>query len=1137
MYKKRAGTTDYGSEYEKLTIANLVLRLVSDANLKNFSVSSGDEKFDRFDDVVVETETLDDITTTFALQLVHSERNVLSLKHLQVPKGNFSLKEFFRSFQRTQTLANKFILYTNRKMNIEDNTEFCLDGEDFFIKISRISPEVSILGESGCCFKFSVVDETDTISDKIWEYKRFFERFYLYASQNNAKQLQVNTANTFQKTFSADETEYSNYLKTIAEWNLLTGRKHKLTKKWAQRVIALQILSSRMHPLCFDHTDEDLHEKEKKLIMREAISSFDITVFDRQSYHRLKMLWNEYQSRLIDEREAQELIRMYQLCSGGTINDLNSKGWSELLWLMGKCPLIVTLDETVHKALELCKSEKFVLFHEHSENFLESRSIFRNLGDLKTVSTSIFDYFTFRFTCFLQGKREVGLRALGEDNEEFWRLIKTDDLLTMMDEPLHIGDVEEVLPEPYIPRHVWQDVIDMTYLDSMGDIVVVIDSVEDQEQIRTRLKREDLNYVDMSLHEDEEKQPVGGPTIYFSNNAVSVNDFDKIRSSCVKDCHHFRVTYDQNLILIRSTGDVRNLEKYKLKPREIKETTLWSMQLENTVNVIIGDSGSGKTALVKNFKDNCPCQFWIVILTPEDVYLFLKSIKDSKKDLTRDFYHYLVSVKYRRLDENGKNFFRLFFEQNNVVYVWDALDEISNEGLEMVTNLIFQLCRSSRAQSVTSRSHLKTFLETKFKVLSLSLTELNQEDQHLYIRKRLEYFRSEEEVDKVIAKIRFSLLCSDILKLPLLLFMFTEVLRDNADKDLSHFNINTLYESFVNEKLNLYFSDKINIASARFLMDKMIMQVKQSILDSYEKIALKVLFNEDFQKIDDKLEKNFDMAFSVGIIESIQDQVPRFYHDSFAAYFAAVHFAKNLHLVEKIRHKFFQPKYTTMRIFFDNILAENCLPHLAIISKNVDLLLDYSTRQKISYLDRGGRTALHLACSWGQRHPTLEITETAGTFTVNAAKAITVIPESEEYVKMVALLLQECDVSQKDEIFKMTALEYAHASECLKEELMVMERQGKGFSELKHGVGYVVSTLYYSAALGYCEPFSNFFLGRYHRKNIVGAKDVTGLTLSKIASQRGHQAIADFLEEGEAEMSKGGDRKKSMMQRIFETFF
>lgn len=105
----------------------------------------------------------------------------------------------------------------------------------------------------------------------------------------------------------------------------------------------------------------------------------------------------------------------------------------------------------------------------------------------------------------------------------------------------------------------------------------------------------------------------------------------------------------------------------------------------------------------------------------------------------------------------------------------------------------------------------------------------------------------------------------------------------------------------------------------------------------------------------------------------------------------------------------FKEDYNNIRFFFDTLLAKNSIVHKAVLYKNVDLLRQHDQELRES-VDDAGRSVLHLACSWGQRHPLLNVTKENDTYFVDDELEASLSSESIQDKEMLQVLLAVCDI-------------------------------------------------------------------------------------------------------------------------------
>ncbi|XP_063925009.1 uncharacterized protein LOC135138910 [Zophobas morio] len=1076
-FKKRPGTTDKGRKYEDMIMTNIILQMVSDSKIRNFYVSSNDASFGDFDDVVIEVET-DRGTHTKAIQLKHTSRGTLTKQQLLSKKGDFCISKYFNSTKNIQDKAQQFILFTNKEFNIADKTKLKLEGEEFHIELIKVSASENSAEDLGISkninywYKFQIIEEKWSKEDfeKIQQYKTFFERFRLYTNQERLEILTKSTMDRFTEMFFSNEDIFDAYFKFISEWSLKEGLKEKLSKKSTQRLIALRLLSPHIEPFAFGPVSDDMR------ILRDAIYQFDITLLQKEGTNRVKKLWGDLDKNL-DFNELNKVRSRYSLSSAyiASVENLDENMLTQLLWLMDKSPLIVKEHKNIEKAVQLCRDKKFVLLGDgECKEWMEDRSVFQNLSHLES-KLELHDQVLQNFSISLQGKNAVNLKTAFEQNKVLLKHVSVNKLLEMSNGPCCIGGQKEAFPNVYIERNLSVNVIDIKYLEHVNqDSFIIINCEENSEQLK--ISREhtliDINDFIAAVNFEIFQTPV----FIVSKNKCSDFDFQKVCSKTLdsKIVHHFKFLDSQNLEWIRSNGDVGELQNYKLSNHSKNEKEFWSFGFSNHINLITDDPGMGKTELTKSLKNGCCSKYWTVIMNPQDINSLSKTLQTCEaSDYLNRFELFILSQKYQHLGQLDLEFFKMCLKQNNVVYVWDAVDEILTKNLDAASDLIFMLSQKGFVQWVTARQHLGSFLEKKFNVLSMSINQFSDSDQEKYIRKRLKTVVSSGEMKRTIDKIKSTFAITkhiDILGIPLQIFMLTEIFLQNKETYLellsSNFLFTDLYRHFIDGKFNFFFGGKVPVIGD--FWEEEVRKKKEEKLEQYEKLALKLIFPEDIFdqfKIDcsrDVKVVSEDLA-TVGIITGLQNGIPQFVHASFAEYFVALYFSRNFKMIR--RDIFFDAKYNNVRFFFDMLVGKKSPVHVAVLYKNFNELRGYDD-ETIKRKDDGGRSALHLICSWGQRHRRLNVEERDNVYVVENDWEFKGSLHTEDYNEALLFLLNKCDISELDSLLKITPLECCRESESLGAELELLQSRKLEFQR-SYSRNDRINILYYSAQLGY----------------------------------------------------------------------
>ncbi|XP_063923896.1 uncharacterized protein LOC135138012 [Zophobas morio] len=923
-FTKRAGTTDKGKDYENLMVANLILRLMNNNNIKDFNVWSNDQDFGQFDDVIVEIETKDNDKEKYALQLKHisKETKKLSIKGLQEEKGNFGMRKYFQSFIKSRkTLSNyKLILLTTLDFNVDENQEIQLKTQKDEIVRAQIikSPITSTLNTNQkveTCYKFELIND-ESLSNQA-DYKSFFEIFLLYTNQMNADDLKAEIVSTMKKTFSCTDATAEKILDFISEWSLRDGTKEKLHLKMVQKVVALYLVEPYIQPIFFCEVSENAK------ILRKAIDKFDICLFGKDLVENVAQLWDDVKEDL-DEKEMVITNRNYQIVEKLDFNSVSNEDYSKLLWLINKCPLIVTVSELTYKGVRLCEDRKFILIGENiNEEFLEKRSIFRKLSNLKCHS-DLLEEVNGNFKCLLP-QEEVSLYNLVQHDEKFWNVVTTDELVMMLNGPYKIKQDTEELSLPYITRKLSKSIVSLECLKNVDkDTLILISNYN----LNKDIEKCNVTYLD----EDFKSLPDNLPQahVYVTRKMSSQKEFLALcqQNADKKSFHHFRI-WNGFLEWMKSVNDISVVENHLVQGYSIEENDLWETTSWNNIHIIASDPGFGKSSLMKNLKNTFSSKIFTVTFSPQDMKEICKYLQSP------NLLDYIIDLKFSSYKEFDKSVVKFLFQKNQVMFFWDELDEIieninCDDNINIVVGVIQKFSDKGIAQWLTCRRRLKYILEAKFCVCAREILAFTEEQQLGFIKERMKPLHCDDQnlddVKNNVALTRFG----DVLSIPLQIHMFTELCKQNEDKFFDvlkeGFSVADMYHYFVEEKFNFYYKDKVKVYTEQ---KNQLRQMQNDHIKQYQKAAMKALLGGGVLEqvnidCDDFLNDVQQEGDCFGFITEVTENTlqPVFAHVSYAEYFVATYLLKRKG--ENLVDILFKDKNSNVRFFFDALLAKGC---------------------------------------------------------------------------------------------------------------------------------------------------------------------------------------------------------------------
>ncbi|XP_068896655.1 uncharacterized protein [Tenebrio molitor] len=1154
-FETQSGTIQKGKDYEVFCVANFIVNMLTCKDIKDFRLASNAKHFGKFDDVIIEAQSNSQLEK-YAIQLKHSNYNkTLAKESLFGEDGKLNLKKYCDSYGKDiKDDSYKTVLYTNLKFDGLPKVEEKYNLDNINIKIVKCQPSslLNTAGSDSHCFKFEA-EEGHSSSET---YNQFFKNFSLYTKQANYDKMKNSASETFQKFFNCNNDYFEKFLTFVDWWCQQTGKKKKLGRNWITRAIAVRMLSPYVQPIA------SIPGNSKYKLLKEAISQFHVTICSEEVEDQVGKIWGECQIDPVDCKKINQIRTQYQLNFNYVtkVDDLKDEEKTLLLWLMNVCPLIVKENPTTLRVIELCPSEKFVLLRK-DPNCEEIKSVptFQQLSNLESKS-EIYQKITEEFCCSLQGK-EINLKSLIEQHEEFQSLVSTSELVQMLDKPLLIGEDNEQLPDPHIDRKLTSTIIDFSFLSQVAEedknVLIVISCMNKLDVVEKHLNNFNVIKVEEYLSASSgTSKKLKEKSIFLSDGECSQKDFDEIcnrNSKNMKEYHHFSITEDGRLEWIKTRGSIENLEAFRSDDHFVEESKLYNSNPGNNINVICANAGMGKSTMTKSLRNKLSSKFWTIIMHPADISQYFR------KENT-DFERYIEEKLQRRYRHFDFEVLQVFKKERLVAYIWDGMDEISDENFKSVMEIIKKLAKEGFLQLITSRCHLAETLEKKFKVFSRTITQFDSLQQDTYIEERLKNVcgGSVQEIRRKIKENIEMIHCKEILGIPLQIYMLTELFCQNPQKysELLNniFSLTDLYHHFVNEKFNYYYKNKAELRDINNCLSQILEGYKKSYLKKYEKSALKAIFEQNHYDMfgvncEEFLQEIKTGCDGFGFITEVSDNlVPTFLHNSYGEYFVASYFFKNYKKIPNLKAILFRNRYTNVRFLFDLLMAKDCPAHIAVLYRNFEVLTKHEN--SLNSTDKGGRNPLQVACTWGQTYPLLNtrLCDEDETYSIDDKLGDSVGQENEIYQKIIGYLLEKCDHKKKDELFQIDSLAYADLTLCLFPLIQLSKLEDLNFDSFQNFKD-ICSVLFYAlkfdhahvvdlikdvplikterrslSLLHLCSNYnSRQFLSKLlsidKYQQVINSEDIYNVTATSIACRKGRDEMLKILIDAGADIT------------------
>jgi ankyrin repeat protein len=959
--------------------------IVADFKMKTNGDDCGD-----FDDVALKVTFVDGQSQIFLLQLKHPEnmKNVTD-KMFAAENGDFSLQKYIRSISKFDNTENvSFILYTNKSTSIESQSTIYVKNEDktndkvVVTELQHLDSEKLLLWsknenpkenrkknnlnpqnqEKGTnVFQF----ELNQSSGSVENLDDYLKRFYFFAHQTDVTGAQSLINAMLKKEYGVNDATCSSSLLQFMEtwWSsnfILT--KYDVIAKLAELTLT---------PFIQTISDSKCNEKSK--LLKEAIMKFDMTFVRDTNDEVVANIWNETVS---DEEVSFTSLKYYGLCVEG-IKDLSPKESSKVLWHLNKVPLIVKAEECHQKQvkhairlLEKIKKKKVVLLATATKEEFPEWRIFQNLSDIQ--NEGVYTDIVKHFAVSLQDRRPIFLHQLVNFDQDNARIIETTELIKMTQEVVRIGRSQEGVFENYIPRSVSTITFDINKMSEFcketGSLLIICNVSQPWNQA---IRQFNLHVMELDQYlELEKEEELSKVDVLLTSNKWAQVRFDEICKKTKKNVHLLQVFDDKSCTSVLSKRDRFSLETMISKRARIDEKEIFTY-VDHPLNVICSPPGMGKSTLVSRLTSICPSSYWSV-----RVNLINHKAVFKNKCAHDEILHHFFEKEEDPLAVN----IRSMLLQNKRMYLFlDGLDEIDSDCIPIALQFIQHISSLGHRVLITSRENLEQIVSHELNIFPIKIEELTEEKQKTYIQERLQDFYQEDEVEHIINKIYENVDIVNsrhLLGIPLELFVVTENFLNNKNlwtkSDQEIFVLTKMYKIIFQgkkkhqlRKMGVHdHEDKIGFDFDLYLKQYELPALK-SCLDTTTFDKLKINLGRS-QKFLEKLK----IGDPLGIVSGVTDDNQAiFNHQTYAEYFACMWMRNNLDKVSLLQDDLFTKKNQNLKLIFDIMLAENSALHLAIIYRDTDLVLKHLDKSEVK--DEGGRSPLHLLCTYAVEHPLL----------------------------------------------------------------------------------------------------------------------------------------------------------------------
>ncbi|GJQ69651.1 hypothetical protein Trydic_g15931, partial [Trypoxylus dichotomus] len=484
----------------------------------------------------------------------------------------------------------------------------------------------------------------------------------------------------------------------------------------------------------------------------------------------------------------------------------------------------------------------------------------------------------------------------------------------------------------YLTRHLRRAAICDHYFNSVSKAIFLLSG--DIQSIESHIKLttiKDIHEADRDTKEEKR--------YYIKVNAEERQDywnrFSKMSNAV------FDINVSDGKLEIIKYKNCNNISSYiSFHGRRLSESEFFDEIEDNTVTVVTGEPGMGKSSLLKSLCNNCTIDGYVLFY---DLIYFQNFLSRNKNLSTRPIecvYEEVCQTKPKKFN----NFLRMLREKKKVILVLDSFDEIVSSCEMQVLEFIKSVVGVGVQTIIASRLKDYGLLMNEFNAKVVKVDPLNSNDDNKY--------RTNWGLNaNVLANV------SPAFTTNPLYLNFLQIISESGEL-LTNITRFELYEKVINMKIRRRLQ-RIMIGSYESAV--------QEYVTLFERLALVVMFGRE--KIENELRwecntESFDCT-KFGIVTHFRRGHPEYDHFTFVEFLVAHWLVKatQIRIYKSAAQNIYTQLIKQRKLFVLDILSEDLDLQRAILNKNSLRVIKIceETPDSLSDVDKLGRTALHVA--------------------------------------------------------------------------------------------------------------------------------------------------------------------------------